>query len=318
MNLIDLDFEADRNSASSRASLYETSVNREYLRGRSFSPDNEMISNSGNMSHRMSDMGRMISKTSPMTDSMQNMNQIHSNDSIGSCSTPELNISTYGQSMNNGLRSITPNSRETEMMGPSGIIGNASQQLDFNDLMTQINLAQLAYFNTDPTSVASSSANTPSPTPMNPSVPLENGGLVLNEAALKNLSQLAKMSANEVQNGLMPPNSTSPASIASTLGRCSTNSTTKPNVMQIRIKFGQLGGQKGQFSSPHGFCLGVDEEIVIADTNNHRICIFDKSGDFKHSFGVPGKDEAQLWYPRKVIITKILQLLYIKLFLNYF
>jgi hypothetical protein len=253
----------------------------------------------------MPDMGRMISKTSPIADSMQNMNQIHSNDSIGSRSTPELNISNYGHSVNNGLRPITPNSSSTEMMGPSGIIGNASQQLVLSDLMTQINLAQLAYFNTDPTSVASSSANTPSPTPMNPSVPLENGGLVLNEAALKNLSQLAKMSANDVQNGLMPPNSTSPASIASTLGRCSTNSTTKPNVMQIRIKFGQLGGQKGQFSSPHGFCLGVDEEIVIAETNNHRICIFDKAGDFKHSFGVPGKDEAQLWYPRKVINTKI-------------
>ena len=41
--------------------------------------------------------------------------------------------------------------------------------------------------------------------------------------------------------------------------------------MQIRAKFGQLGQLKGQFNSPHGFCLGTDEEIIVADTNNHRI-----------------------------------------------
>ena len=42
------------------------------------------------------------------------------------------------------------------------------------------------------------------------------------------------------------------------------------NSMQIRCKFGQLGPGKGQFNSPHGFCLGVEEEIIVADTNNHR------------------------------------------------
>ena len=41
--------------------------------------------------------------------------------------------------------------------------------------------------------------------------------------------------------------------------------------MHIRAKFGQLGQLKGQFNSPHGFCLGTDEEIIVADTNNHRI-----------------------------------------------
>lgn len=80
------------------------------------------------------------------------------------------------------------------------------------------------------------------------------------------------------------------------------NRMGKVNVMQIRCKFGQLGTYKGQFSSPHGFCLGMDEEIVIADTNNHRICVYDKAGEFKHSFGIAGKDEGQLWYPRKVSI----------------
>lgn len=43
------------------------------------------------------------------------------------------------------------------------------------------------------------------------------------------------------------------------------------NAMQIRCKFGQLGAGKGQFNSPHGFCLGAEEDIIVADTNNHRI-----------------------------------------------
>lgn len=75
----------------------------------------------------------------------------------------------------------------------------------------------------------------------------------------------------------------------------------KPTVMQIRCKFGHLGSNKGQFSSPHGFCLGADEEIVIADTYNHRICIFDKNGEFKFQFGIAGKEDGELWHPRKVL-----------------
>ncbi len=74
--------------------------------------------------------------------------------------------------------------------------------------------------------------------------------------------------------------------------------------MQIRCKFGQLGPAKGQFNSPHGFCLGSEEEIIIADTNNHRIQIFDKTGEFKYQFGTPGREEGQLWYPRKVTVMR--------------
>jgi tripartite motif-containing protein 2/3 len=45
----------------------------------------------------------------------------------------------------------------------------------------------------------------------------------------------------------------------------------KATPMEIRSKFGALGAARGQFNSPHGFCLGLDEEIIVADTNNHRI-----------------------------------------------
>ncbi|KOC64429.1 Brain tumor protein [Habropoda laboriosa] len=82
------------------------------------------------------------------------------------------------------------------------------------------------------------------------------------------------------------------------------SNNTKLTPMHIRYKFGQLGPSKGQFSSPHGFCLSADEDIIVADTNNHRIQIFDKTGIFKFQFGVPGKEEGQLWFPRKVAVMR--------------
>lgn len=78
----------------------------------------------------------------------------------------------------------------------------------------------------------------------------------------------------------------------------------KMSNMQIRTKFGTLGSGKSQFNSPHGFCLGSDEEIIVADTNNHRIQVFTKDGDLKFSFGSPGREEGQLWYPRKVAVMR--------------
>lgn len=32
--------------------------------------------------------------------------------------------------------------------------------------------------------------------------------------------------------------------------------------------------------------------------------VFEKTGTFKFQFGIPGKDEGQLWYPRKVAVMR--------------
>ena len=58
--------------------------------------------------------------------------------------------------------------------------------------------------------------------------------------------------------------------------------------MHCRCKIGEPGTGLGQFNSPHGFCLGMNEDIVVADTLNHRIQIFDKHGKFCSVFGTPG------------------------------
>ncbi|XP_037936980.1 B-box type zinc finger protein ncl-1-like [Teleopsis dalmanni] len=77
-----------------------------------------------------------------------------------------------------------------------------------------------------------------------------------------------------------------------------TASDVKP--LNVRFMFGVHGFNKLQFNIPHGFCLSKDDDIVVADTNNHRIVVYDKHANFKFQFGVPGKEEGQLWFPRKV------------------
>jgi DNA-binding beta-propeller fold protein YncE len=70
--------------------------------------------------------------------------------------------------------------------------------------------------------------------------------------------------------------------------------------MTSRLVFGSLGNGRNQFNSPHGFCLNPDDDIVVADTNNHRVVVISKNGDFLFQFGTAGKLDGNLFYPRKV------------------
>ncbi|KAK9885728.1 hypothetical protein WA026_012497 [Henosepilachna vigintioctopunctata] len=199
--------------------------------------------------------------------------------------------------------------------------------------IAEYNLTQLA------TLTEGTTSNNASPSPQ-----FSLADLLNNDTACKNLASLAKLGLNSdtVPNGNLLVRSTSAASLnltnniingfggvststspllstpddivtdplATILPSTSNNSSStiarsnKVSPMQIRWKFGQLGPSKCQFNSPHGFCLGLEEDIIVADTNNHRIQVFEKSGQFKFQFGIPGKDEGQLWYPRKVAVMR--------------
>lgn len=73
-----------------------------------------------------------------------------------------------------------------------------------------------------------------------------------------------------------------------------------PQSLQVAYKFGQIGSSPGCLDTPHGFCLGIDNDIVVADTNNHRICVFTLQGNYKFSFGEYGTESGKLHQPRKV------------------
>ena len=53
----------------------------------------------------------------------------------------------------------------------------------------------------------------------------------------------------------------------------------------FHCKFGEFDILGGQFTEPTGVAVTPDNEIVVADTNNHRIQVFDKEGNFKFQFG---------------------------------
>ncbi|MFH4975993.1 hypothetical protein AB6A40_002702 [Gnathostoma spinigerum] len=74
--------------------------------------------------------------------------------------------------------------------------------------------------------------------------------------------------------------------------------------LTLRWHTGGMGSGAEQFSSPHGFCLGLDDEILIADTNNHRIQILSKSGKMMGQFGIPGAEDGHLFYPKKIVAVR--------------
>ncbi|CAH8441338.1 unnamed protein product [Schistosoma turkestanicum] len=62
-----------------------------------------------------------------------------------------------------------------------------------------------------------------------------------------------------------------PVNYNATLYEYSRMRAARCSQMNLLTKWGSLGCELGRLNSPHGFCLGFEEEIVVADTYNHRI-----------------------------------------------
>ncbi|CEF66933.1 Brain tumor protein [Strongyloides ratti] len=96
------------------------------------------------------------------------------------------------------------------------------------------------------------------------------------------------------------------------LGHASCNSPSFPPRSQVKrlkmsyhCKFGEFGVMEGQFTEPSGVAVNGQNQIIVADTNNHRIQVFDKDGVFKFQFGECGKRDGQLLYPNRVAVNRI-------------
>jgi tripartite motif-containing protein 2/3 len=82
-------------------------------------------------------------------------------------------------------------------------------------------------------------------------------------------------------------------------------SQIKRQKMIYHCKFGEFGVMEGQFTEPSGVAVNAQNDIVVADTNNHRIQVFDKEGRFKFQFGECGKRDGQLLYPNRVSVNRV-------------
>lgn len=72
--------------------------------------------------------------------------------------------------------------------------------------------------------------------------------------------------------------------------------------MTMELSLCSLLGSAGieSFQMPQGFALGLDDEIIIADSNNHRCIVVNFRGRLLRQLGCSGKDDGQLYFPRKV------------------
>ncbi|XP_043238541.1 RING finger protein nhl-1-like isoform X2 [Amphibalanus amphitrite] len=62
---------------------------------------------------------------------------------------------------------------------------------------------------------------------------------------------------------------------------------------RLRFKIGCRGGGPGQLTWPRGIAVGPDNAIVVADSSNHRVQVFDQQGTFVKEFGQYGNGEAE-------------------------
>ncbi|XP_067687559.1 tripartite motif-containing protein 2-like [Haliotis asinina] len=81
--------------------------------------------------------------------------------------------------------------------------------------------------------------------------------------------------------------------------------STKAELDQSKLvrKVGRKGKGKGNFNMPCGVAVTKAGDIVVADTENHRIQIFSPEGVFKFKFGVKGSKPEQMNYPMCIAMT---------------
>lgn len=63
-------------------------------------------------------------------------------------------------------------------------------------------------------------------------------------------------------------------------------------------KFGSCGSKPGQLEHPHYIAVSSTNRVIVSDSNNHRIQIFDVNGRVLTTFGNEGSEEGQFKFPR--------------------
>ncbi|XP_044592310.1 RING finger protein nhl-1 isoform X2 [Cotesia glomerata] len=71
------------------------------------------------------------------------------------------------------------------------------------------------------------------------------------------------------------------------------------------LKFGMRGSGAGCFTWPRGLAVGPDNSIVVADSSNHRVQVFDGNGNFVKEFGTYGSGEGEFDCLAGVAVNRI-------------
>ncbi|KAL5481344.1 hypothetical protein EMCRGX_G021482 [Ephydatia muelleri] len=66
----------------------------------------------------------------------------------------------------------------------------------------------------------------------------------------------------------------------------------------LLFTFGKHGMAEGQLNVPMGVCMDAEDRVIVANSHNHRVEVFDSDGTFSHSIagnGVVGKGFSSPW-----------------------
>ncbi|XP_021948374.1 RING finger protein nhl-1 isoform X2 [Folsomia candida] len=85
------------------------------------------------------------------------------------------------------------------------------------------------------------------------------------------------------------------------------NFSTNPymNKKKMVLKFGTRGSEAGCFTWPRGIACGLDGQIVVADSSNHRVQVFGEDGSFIKEFGQYGNCEGEFDCLAGVAVNRI-------------
>ncbi|ROT62087.1 putative RING finger protein nhl-1 [Penaeus vannamei] len=74
---------------------------------------------------------------------------------------------------------------------------------------------------------------------------------------------------------------------------------------RLLLKIGSRGSEPGNFTWPRGIAVGPDNSIVVADSSNHRVQVFDQHGKFVKEFGSYGSAEGEFDCLAGVAVNRI-------------
>uniref|UniRef100_A0A1B6E225 RING-type domain-containing protein n=1 Tax=Clastoptera arizonana TaxID=38151 RepID=A0A1B6E225_9HEMI len=83
---------------------------------------------------------------------------------------------------------------------------------------------------------------------------------------------------------------------------------TRQQYLQKRrqlFKIGSRGSEPGCFTWPRGVAVGPDNSIVVADSSNHRVQVFDCDGNYQKEFGTYGNAEGEFDCLAGVAVNRI-------------
>ena len=106
-------------------------------------------------------------------------------------------------------------------------------------------------------------------------------------------SKIPKTTAVKQKGTKRPPSSRSHGS----------NRRSNPIEDDLIFRVGVKGRNRGEFTNPQGACSSSNGRILVADSNNQCVQVFNTTGDFKIRFGVRGRNAGQLQRPTGVGVT---------------